>query len=142
MNRKTYSTIRIIGQGLLVAGALGYVLHWPMSRLLLYAGLALNITALFELLGLRIGNEPGPEESAEKEAIDVPLDGGFSPQRPESQKEKWMGVLSALSLAVALLIQIVRMLDDDSSIPFSWVVYAGILFILFDVSRRIFRGNQ
>jgi hypothetical protein len=142
MNRKAYSTIRIIGQGLLVAGSLGYVLHWPMSRLLLFAGLALNITALFELLGLRIGNEPGPEENAEKEAIDVPLDGGLSAQRPESQKEKWMGVLSALSLAAALVIQIVRMLNDESSIPFSWVVYAGILFILFDIARRILRGNQ
>ena len=142
MNRKTFSFIRIIGQLLLVAGAVGYVMHWPGSRLLLFAGLALNITALFELLGLRLGSDPEPEDGAEKEAIDVPLDGGFKPQRQETRSEKWMGTLSALSLGAALIFQVIRMIKDDNSIPFTWIIFAGIMFILFDILRRIFRGNQ
>lgn len=142
MNRKTFSTVRVIGQLLLVAGAVGYTLHWPFSRIMLFAGLALNVTALFELLGLRIGNEPDPDEGAEKDALDVPLDGGFKPQREETRREKWMGTLSALSLGAALIFQVIRMIKEDNDIPFSWVIFAGILFILFDVLRRIFRGNQ
>lgn len=142
MNFKTFNWVRILGQLLLVAGAVGYTLHWPISRILLIAGLALNVTALFELLGLRQGNEPAADETAEKEALDVPLDGGFRAQRPESRREKWMGTLSALSLAAALLFQVIRMLREDESVPFSWIITAGILFILFDVLRRIFRSNQ
>ena len=142
MKRNTYNSVRIIGQLLLVAGAVGYVLQWPFSRMMLFAGLALNITALFELLGLRLGSDPEPEDGAEKEAIDVPLDGGFKPQRPESRSEKWMGTLSALSLGAALIFQVMRMIKDDNTIPFTWIVFAGILFILFDMLRRIFRGNQ
>lgn len=142
MNRSSSGIIRIIGQLLLVAGAVGYVLHWPMSRLMLFAGMALNITALFELLGLRLGSDPEPEDGAEKEALDVPLDGGFKPQRQETRSEKWMGTLSALSLGAALIFQVIRMIKDDNSIPFTWIIFAGILFILFDVLRRIFRGNQ
>lgn len=142
MNRKTFSTVRIVGQLLLVGGAVAYALHWPFSRIMLFAGLALNVTALFELLGLRIGNEPDPDEGAEKDALDVPLDGGFKPQRPETRREKWAGTLSALSLGAALILQVIRMIKDDNDIPFTWIVYAGILFILFDVLRRIFRGNQ
>jgi hypothetical protein len=142
MNRSSSGIIRIIGQLLLVAGAVGYVLNWPFSRMMLFAGLALNITALFALLGLRLGNDPEPEDGAEKEAIDVPLDGGFKPQRQETRREKWMGTLSAFSLGAALIFQVIRMLNDDNSIPFTWIISAGILFILFDVLRRIFRGNQ
>lgn len=142
MNRKTFSTVRIVGQLLLVAGAVGYALHWPFSRMMLFAGLALNVTALFELLGLRIGNEPDPDESAEKDALDVPLDGGFKPQRPETRREKWAGTLSALCLAAALVLQIMRMQREDNTIPFTWVIAAGLLFIVLDVLRRIFRGNQ
>lgn len=142
MNRKTFSTVRVIGQLLLVAGAVGYALHWPFSRIMLFAGLALNVTALFELLGLRIGNEPDPDEGAEKDALDVPLDGGFKPQPPETRREKWAGTLSALSLGAALILQVIRMIKDDNDIPFTWIIFAGILFILFDVLRRIFRGNQ
>jgi hypothetical protein len=142
MNRSSSGIIRIIGQLLLVAGAVGYGLNWPFSRMMLFAGLALNITALFALLGLRLGNDPEPEDGAEKEAIDVPLDGGFKPQRQETRREKWMGTLSAFSLGAALIFQVIRMLNDDNSIPFTWIISAGILFILFDVLRRIFRGNQ
>jgi len=142
MNRSSSGVIRIIGQLLLVAGAVGYVLNWPFSRMMLFAGLALNITALFALLGLRLGNDPEPEDGAEKEAIDVPLDGGFKPQRQETRREKWMGTLSAFSLGAALIFQVIRMVNDDNSIPFTWIIFAGILFILFDLLRRIFRGNQ
>jgi O-antigen/teichoic acid export membrane protein len=72
----------------------------------------------------------------------VPLDGGFKPQHLETRREKWMGTLSALSLGAALIFQVVRMIKEDNSIPFTWIIFAGILFILFDVLRRIFRGNQ
>jgi len=143
MKRRIYSTnVVAVGQFLLVAGSVGYALHWPWSNIMLLAGLALNVTAIFKLLGLQTEGEPDPEELEEKEALDVPMDGGFRQQRPESRPEKWMGTLSALCLACALLLQIIRMMADDAQIQFIWIIISGMLFVVFDVLRRIFRNNQ
>jgi len=135
--------LSLMGLLLILFSVLGpYFMHIPYAKVLLAIGIILNLHIfLNDLLGIRIYADAEPD-TANNEALDAPIDGPSLYSRRETKASIWFGRLSAIFLACALVLQVLRMTYLENRISFIWIIVCGMLFILLDILRRVSRNAK
>jgi hypothetical protein len=134
--------LSLMGLLLILFSAVGpYFLHIPFAKVLLVTGIILNLHVfLNDLLGIRIYAD-SESERVNLETLDAPIDGAKNQLKGETKASIWFGRLSAIFLAAALILQILRMTSYlEDSVSFTWVIVCGLLFIIMDILRRVSRN--